>query len=79
MQIGDAPASTTILSAGLSGLQRNLESFRKAVAKATEAEPLRDLPEKLIEMTRSQRGVEASTASIRAADEMVGTLLDILA
>ena len=78
MQIGDSPL-ISVFSAGLSGIERNLESFRKSVEKITRTAPLGDLPRDLVELTVSQRGAEASMATVRAADEMVGTILDVLA
>lgn len=37
------------------------------------------LPEEMVGMMVSQRGVEANISVIRASDEMLGTLIDILA
>ena len=79
MQIGDAPANHSIFSAGLSGIQKNLENFNSSVEKIAKVTVLRDMPKDLLEMKASQRGVQASMVTVRAADEMLGTLLDVMA
>lgn len=78
MQIGDVP-SRGIFNVGVTGVQRNLQAFRATVEKIAKTEALGDLPGDMVELTVRQRGAEASMVSIRAADEMVGTLLDVLA
>ena len=79
MQIADSTAASSAFSAGLTGVQRHLRSFDKTVEKISQSGTLQDLPQDLVDLTLSQRGAQASMVTIRAADEMVGTLLDVLA
>lgn len=41
--------------------------------------PPDNLPKTFVDLKEAQRGLEANFAVLRAADEMVGTLIDILA
>lgn len=67
--------SINIASAGIqSAMARFDESARR-----TAAQPLADLADEQVQRIRAQREVEANAAVVRTADEMTGTLLDMLA
>lgn len=48
-------------------------------ADGAEAGPGVDLAQEMVGLTTSRRGYEANLAVVRAADDMLGTLLDALA
>lgn len=78
--IADAVASA------LGGMQRSQDAFARhahRIANAgganTPAMPAVDLHEEMAGVLASRRGWEASAAVLRVADDMVGTLVDMLA
>lgn len=78
--IADAVASA------LGGMQRSQDSFARhahRIANAGGADapamPAVDLHEEMAGVLVSRRGWEANAAVLRAADDMVGTLVDMLA
>lgn len=77
------------LAAGLQGVQQGISGMQDAAGRiaragtataqpgeASQASDNGSLAESIIDLRINQRGVEASTAVVRTADEMLGTLLD---
>ncbi len=67
------------LNAGLAGLHANIERLERGAEHVARAGVSDALPDHLVDMLTSQRGVEASARVVKTADEMIGTLLDVLA
>lgn len=77
------------ISTALGGLQRNQRTFeqhaerisRSGAPDAAEgmSQPRIDLATEMVGLLQSRRGYEANLPVIRAADEMIGSLLDVLA
>ncbi len=71
--------SFSALSTASSGIQRNLASL-DAAAERIAYQPLgTNTVKDLIDMKVAKHGVAANAAVVRTADEMLGTLVDILA
>jgi len=75
------------IQSALSGLQRNQQSMTRHAQRisgfgtnssSNESPPV-SLPEEMVGMMVSQRGYEANIPVIKASDEMLGSLIDILA
>ncbi len=75
------------IQSALQGMQRNQQSMTEHSHRianfsnsgsSSESPPV-SLPEEMVGMMVSQRGFEANIPVIRAADEMLGSLIDILA
>lgn len=72
--------------AALGGLQRNQDAFARhahrianwGAASSAGGQPI-DLQEEMVGILVSRRGYEANLPVLRAADEMLGTLIDMLA
>lgn len=64
-----------IAAAGIASAADRFE----ASARRTAADPLADLAGETVERIGAQVALEANAAVLRTADEMAGTLLDILA
>jgi hypothetical protein len=78
----DPSGMDSIFSIGLSGMQRGLESAERnseRVASAFLQEPTQDLVEPLVALQLDKRQVEASARVVKIGDEMLGTVLDIIA
>lgn len=71
------------LNAAIQGIEWNRWQFAAQAEKISRAglddSPPDNLPKTFIDLKEAQRGLEANFAVLRAADEMVGTLIDILA
>ena len=65
----------SIAAAGMMGAQGRFESS----ARRTAAAPLDSLAEETVERAQAETAFSANAAAVRAADEMTGALLDILA
>lgn len=65
----------SIAAAGMLGAQDRFESS----ARRTAAAPLDNLAEETVERIQSETAFRANAAVLRIADDMTGTLLDILA
>ncbi|MGR6872760.1 hypothetical protein ACU6U9_15150 [Pseudomonas sp. HK3] len=80
MQVG---GSGNALSAGLAGIQKGEQQLTQAaqqVASASTTRPVspnQDVAKALIEEKESQRQVEASAKVVQAADQTLGSLVDI--
>ncbi len=76
--------SISALQTGINGVQNGLNSMRRdaaGIASATTSGGAMsaDITRSLVNLRVDQRQVEASVKVIKAADEMLGTLLDELA
>lgn len=76
--------SISALQTGISGVQTGLNNMRRNAAEIASASTANgttpsDLTRSLINLQVDQRQVEASVKVIKAADAMLGTLLDELA
>ena len=72
-----------VLTTALGGIQRNLrglaaDAHRIATATVERTDPL-ELVNPLVSALQHQRGLEASAAALRRADDALGTLLDTFA
>jgi len=74
----------SVLSSGVSGIQRGIETAREAasdIARAGTVEPenaatVPDLAESAVKLIQSEQQVAASAAVVRTADELLGTIID---
>lgn len=67
--------ASSIAAAGITAAVQRFD----ASAQRTAARPLENLPGESIERLQAKTAVQANAAVLRTADEMTGTLLDILA
>lgn len=66
------------IDAALGGIASRIDSFNRAAARiATPADPT--LERDVVQTIADSHGVAANAKVLRAADEMVGTLIDIVA
>ena len=75
---------TNALSSALSGLQANqraLARHAERIASAGADPPPADLSleDEMVGVMQARRGYEANLAVVRAADDMLGSLIDVLA
>jgi len=68
-------SSLSIAAAGMLGAQGRFESS----ARRTAAAPLDNLVQETVERIQSETAFRANAAVLKTADDMTGTLLDILA
>ena len=66
------------LSIAAAGMAAAVDRF-DASARRTVADPLSDLGGEIVERIAAQTGFEANVAVVRTADDMIGTLLDVMA
>jgi flagellar basal body rod protein FlgG len=75
--------SVGLMGAGLTGMQRGYQMVTNAasdIAQQTMAKGgSSDLATPMVNLGVGERSTEASASVIRTADEMVGTLLDVMA
>lgn len=69
------------LNSGLMGVRSGIESMHKAASEISNQGVANtdDLAKSLVDLKVSQLQVSASAQVVKAADEMIGTLLDIKA
>jgi hypothetical protein len=67
------------IGTALNAIHAHLDSLDRTAARIARREPEPDLPGEMVRMMIDKRGVQANAATIRAADAMTGTLIDILA
>jgi hypothetical protein len=65
----------SIAAAGMTSAQNRFDNS----ARRTAAAPLQNLEQEVVERVQSEPAIKANVAVARTADEMTGTLLDILA
>ena len=63
----------------LMGLNAALESMQRTAARIAEFTSETDLIKDIVQLSIDERRFEANIAVIRTADDMIGSLLDILA
>ena len=74
-----------LISSSIQGIQRGTQGLRRnatEIAGATHGAPqlpTRNLTRAMVELQQSNRQVSASVKALRAADQMIGSLLDIKA
>ena len=68
-------------NSGLMGVRNGIESMQKAASEISNkgVGNTHDLAKSLVELKVSQLQVSASAEVVKAADDMIGTLLDIRA
>lgn len=66
------------MAIALAGLRDNLLRFEKTATRLARNPPGPEMARDLVELNRVEYGVGANVAIVRAADEMIGTLLDVL-
>lgn len=74
----------SLLSTGVNGIQRGVETAREAasdIAKAgtvneEDAATLPELAESAVKLIQAEQQVAASAAVVRTADELLGTIID---
>lgn len=66
------------LSIAAAGMAVAADRF-DASARRTAAEPLADLGGEIVERITARTGFQANAAVVRTADDMIGTLLDMMA
>lgn len=78
--------SVGLMGAGLTGMQRGYQTVTNAandIAQQSIANggrgPTNDLATPMVNLGVGERTTEASASVIRTADDMVGTLLDVMA
>ncbi len=74
----------SVSAAGLLGVQRGMQgaaSSASAIANANQASStdMRSMTEALVTLKQHEQQVAASTKTIEAANEMIGTIIDVLA
>lgn len=64
----------------VAGIQTNMRKFDEAAIRAVnKSHDLRDLAKDIVDMKYHKRAVEMNFPTIKAAEEMIGSLVDILA
>lgn len=78
--------SVGIMGAGLTGMQRGYQTVTNAANNIAQQSTVNnaqgangDLARPLVNLGVGERQTEASASVIRSADEMVGTLIDVMA
>ena len=66
------------IQAALFGIQKHLEQFERTAGRLARQAPDGDLAHDMVELLTAKHGVQANAATVRAADELTGTLLDVL-
>ena len=78
----------SIFQAGLTGFERGMQGVQKAAGEIASAshsnlesseKPVKEIAESLIDAKISARQAEASVAVIKAGDEAIGSILDVIA
>jgi hypothetical protein len=74
----------SVAAVGLLGVQKGMQgaaSSASAIANAGQASytDMRSMTEALVTLKQSEQQVAASAKTIKAADDMIGTLIDVLA
>jgi hypothetical protein len=67
------------LSAGLAAIDAGVDRLNRAAARTASEGAEGDIAANFVEMSKARQDVRTGVAVARTADEMVGTLLDVLA
>ena len=66
------------IGSAMSGMASAIDRFDRASARIAQLEPT-DLVHDRVEQIASRRMFEANLATVRTADDMIGSLIDVLA
>ena len=72
----------SVMSTALNGLQNHQRTFARhagSISRAGTAPDAELRPEDMVGLMTSQRGYEANLGVLKRSDEMLGTLLEVLA
>ena len=72
-------ASIAGLESALFGIRENLKQFERTAERISRQAPGGDRAGDMVGLITSKAGVQANVKVARTADELIGTLLDILA
>jgi hypothetical protein len=67
-----------MIHSALSGLRANLGNFERSASRLAREGIEGDLAGNLVQLQVDKHAVSASVAAVRTADEMIGSLLDVL-
>jgi len=67
------------IASALSGIQKNLTSFNKSADKLSKNELNTEFARDVVDMKVAKKGVELNASVLKRAEEMTGTIIDILA
>ena len=67
------------ITSATNSIRANLENFNTTAARIARLSQGKDLARDLVQMMVDKRGVQVNTQTLKAADEMTGTLLDVIA
>ncbi|MBI3450633.1 MAG: VIT1/CCC1 transporter family protein [Acidobacteria bacterium] len=70
---------TNAIDAALSGLQDRFNSLDRTASRIAKDAPGEDLPGDLVQLMIDTNGVKADVAVLKTQDEMIGSILDVLA
>ncbi|EGV30330.1 hypothetical protein ThidrDRAFT_2804 [Thiorhodococcus drewsii AZ1] len=75
---------SSALQSGLAGMSAGMNGMSRGAAEIASSQQMngtasRDVAEPLVEQTQSVRQVEASAKVVAASDEVLGTLIDVMA
>lgn len=68
---------TIAFSSALQGIDRGFRQLEKAAGQVSRNGAQGDLASNLVDMKVAQRAIQANVIAVRAADETIGTLLDV--
>ena len=71
--------SIPAMQSALFGIRENLRNFEQTVSRIVRDAPGGDLAADIVDLKIAETGVAVNVAVVRSADEMAGTLLDLLA
>lgn len=70
--------SVAAIQSGLAGYQSQVQRLEQTAQRVAER-PLDRLPDNVVDLRTSELGAKANIAVVKAADETLGTLLDLFA
>jgi flagellar hook protein FlgE len=73
----DAPSMISSISSAMSGMAAAAQRFDRASARIAQPQP-DDLVHDRVDQIIAQHAFAANVATVRTADEMLGTLIDIV-
>lgn len=63
----------------LTGLQNNMQSMRKSAQEIAGNDDQTKLAQSMVELNQASHAAEANTKVVKAADEVIGSLIDLRA
>jgi hypothetical protein len=67
------------LDSALQGIASSIDRLDRAADRVSRQGADSDLPRNYLDMIQAKRGVRANAVTVKVADEMTGSLIDILA